>query len=266
MRRRLVFIVAAAAVGMLFAALIVMPVFLGAGQFLYGGGSGASCVDTSRASSQPEEAADARAIPAEYLELYKKAGKDYGLPWNVLAGIGKVETNHGTSKLPGVSSGENYAGAGGPMQFLEDTFKAFAVDGDKDGKKNRYDPADAIPSAARYLKHNGAPERMKTALYMYNHSWDYVDLVLSWSKRYGGGDFEVVQADGPRCSDTDGLPENVERSSGASSTSQRHSAARGTSSGRTARTHGTAPACWRAPTSRSASPSRRPPGASGRSG
>jgi cell wall-associated NlpC family hydrolase len=210
MRRRLVFIVAAAAVGVLFAALIVMPVFLGAGQFMYGGGAGASCVDDGEASSQPTEAADARSIPDRYLELYKKAGKDYGLPWNVLAGIGKVETNHGTSRLPGVSSGENYAGAGGPMQFLKATFDAFAVDGDKDGDKDRYDPVDAVPSAARYLKHNGAPDRMKTALYMYNHSWDYVDLVLSWSKRYGGGDFEVVQADGPKCSDTDGLPENVD--------------------------------------------------------
>ncbi|SEG43941.1 Transglycosylase SLT domain-containing protein [Thermomonospora echinospora] len=210
MRRRLVFVVAAAAVGMLFAALIVMPVFLGAGQFMYGGGAGASCIDTSGAGNQPQEAADARSIPSNYLELYKKAGADYGLPWNVLAGIGKVETSHGTSKLPGVSSGENYAGAGGPMQFLKATFKAFAVDGNKDGKKDRYDPADAIPSAARYLKHNGAPERMRTALYMYNHSWDYVDLVLSWSKRYGGGDFEVVQADGPKCSDTEGLPENVD--------------------------------------------------------
>ncbi|ACY96688.1 MULTISPECIES: NlpC/P60 family protein [Thermomonospora] len=210
MRRGLLFLGAAVAAGALFAALIVLPVFMGAGQLLYGGGSGGFCVDTSQASRQPEETSDAKAIPADYLKLYKKAGKDYGLPWNVLAGIGKVETDHGRSTLPGVSSGENYAGAGGPMQFLESTFKAFAVDGNKDGKKSRYDPADAIPSAARYLKHNGAPERMRTALYMYNHSWDYVDLVLSWSKRYGGGDFTIVQANGPKCSDTENLPDDVD--------------------------------------------------------
>ncbi|TNY35136.1 NlpC/P60 family protein [Thermomonospora catenispora] len=211
MRRQLLLLGAAAAVGALFTVLIVMPVFMSAGQFLYGGGtSDAFCIDTGEAARQPEETADARAIPAEYLELYKKAGREYGLPWNVLAGIGKVETNHGTSTLPGVSSGENYAGAGGPMQFLESTWKAFGVDGNKDGKKDRYDPEDAIPSAARYLKHNGAPERMRSALYAYNHSWEYVDLVLSWSKRYGGGDFQIVQADGPLCSDTEGLPENVE--------------------------------------------------------
>ncbi|REE96046.1 NlpC/P60 family protein [Thermomonospora umbrina] len=210
MRRRLLIAAAVAAVGVLFMTLMVMPVFLGAGQFMYGGGAGGSCVNTGGASDQPGEAADAKSIPGDYLKLYKKAGQDYKLPWNVLAGIGKVETSHGTSTLPGVSSGENYAGAGGPMQFLEPTFKAFAVDGNKDGKKSRYDPEDAIPSAARYLKHNGAPERMRTALYMYNHSWDYVDLVLSWSKRYGGGDFTIVQADGPICSDTEGLPENAD--------------------------------------------------------
>lgn len=210
MRRRLLFLAAAAAVGALFTTLTVMPVFLGAGQFMYGGGAGGACVDTSGAGRQPAQAGDARSIPREYLDLYKKAGQDYGIPWNVLAGVGKVETNHGTSTLPGVKSGQNYAGAGGPMQFLKPTWDAFAVDGDKDGKKDRYDPADAIPSAARYLKHNGAPERMRTALYMYNHSWDYVDLVLSWSKRYGGGDFTIVQADGPICSDTNGLPDDID--------------------------------------------------------
>jgi cell wall-associated NlpC family hydrolase len=163
-------------------------------------------VDTAQAGTQPAEAGDARAIPVNYLELYKRAGKDYGMPWNVLAGIGKVETSHGTSQLPGVRGGENYAGAGGPMQFLAATWKSFAVDGNNDGKKDRYDPVDAIPTAARYLKHNGAPNRMRTAIFMYNHSWDYVNLVLSWATRYAGGGFSVVQANGPVCADTQGLP------------------------------------------------------------
>ncbi|MFF5260677.1 NlpC/P60 family protein [Actinomadura viridis] len=209
-RRRLLLAGALGAAAMLFVALMIVPVLFGASQFMFGGGGAgsAACVDTSRAGAQPAEANDARAIPADYLALYKQAGKDYGIPWNVLAGIGKVETSHGTSRLPGVSSGENYAGAGGPMQFLAATFKAFAVDGDKDGKKDRYDPDDAIPSAARYLKHNGAPERMRTALFMYNHSWDYVNLVLDWAKRYVGGDFTVVQSNGVECEDNE-LPANV---------------------------------------------------------
>src|SRR4051794_23301211 len=108
-RRRVLIGVALAAVGMLFTALMIVPVLFGASQFMYGNGaSNAGCVDVSDAGIQPAEANDARAIPANYLELYKKAGQDYGIPWNVLAGIGKVETSHGTSKLPGVSSGENY--------------------------------------------------------------------------------------------------------------------------------------------------------------
>ncbi|MBO2446863.1 bifunctional lytic transglycosylase/C40 family peptidase [Actinomadura barringtoniae] len=201
-RRRVLIGVALGAVGMLFVALMIVPVLFGASQFMYGNGaSNAGCVDVSDAGIQPGEANDARAIPANYLQLYKKAGQDYGIPWNVLAGIGKVETSHGTSKLPGVSSGENYAGAGGPMQFLQATFDSFAVDGNKDHKKDRYDPADAIPTAAAYLKHNGAPQRMKTAIFMYNHSWDYVNLVLDWAKKYGGGDFKVVQSNGIDCQD-----------------------------------------------------------------
>ena len=191
---------AVAASAVLFLALLIVPVIFGAGQFLYGGG-GSNCVDTADAATQPEAATDAKAIPSDYLRLYREAGKAYGMPWNVLAGIGKVETGHGTSKLPGVRSGENFAGAGGPMQFLAATWRAFAVDGDKDGNKDRYDPEDAIPTAARYLKHNGAPNRMRTAIFMYNHSWDYVDLVLSWAKRYAGGEFTVVQANAPVCSD-----------------------------------------------------------------
>jgi hypothetical protein len=160
-------------------------------------------VDTFQAGAQPAEAADARSIPADYLELYRKAGQEYGIPWNVLAGIGKVETGHGTSNLPGVHSGENYAGAGGPMQFLAATFRSFGVDGNKDGKKDRYDPADAIPSAARYLKHSGAPQRMRTAIFAYNHSWDYVNLVLEWAGKYSGGDFKVVQSNGVDCQDNE---------------------------------------------------------------
>lgn len=208
-RRNLLVAGALGVAGMLFVALMVVPTLFGASQFMFGGGAGSGgCVDVSQAGAQPAAATDARAIPANYLDLYKKAGDRYGIPWNVLAGIGKVETSHGTSKLPGVSKGENYAGAGGPMQFLQPTFDSFGVDGDKDGKKDRYDPDDAIPSAAAYLKHNGAPARMRTAIFQYNHSWDYVNLVLDWAKKYVGGDFKVVQSNGVECQDNQ-LPANA---------------------------------------------------------
>ncbi|MEO5876160.1 MAG: bifunctional lytic transglycosylase/C40 family peptidase [Streptosporangiaceae bacterium] len=212
MRRQLLIVGALSTGAVMFFVLLVIPTFFGASQFLFGGGGGGGsgeCADGSKASTQPGEAADARSIPVNYLALYKKAGVDSGIPWNVLAGIGKVETSHGTAELPGVASGENYAGAGGPMQFLEATFKAFAVDGNKDGKKDRYDPADAIPSAAAYLKSNHAPEKMRGAIFRYNHSWDYVDLVLSWAAKYGAGDFKIIDANAALCSDTAGLPANA---------------------------------------------------------
>ncbi|MCD0447918.1 bifunctional lytic transglycosylase/C40 family peptidase [Actinocorallia sp. API 0066] len=209
MRRRLLALAAVGVFAALFFALLVVPTFFGATQFLFGGGGGnGNCVDTSTAGNQPSEDEAAKGIPADYLELYKKAGEEYGIPWNVLAGVGRVETIHGTLQADGVLSGENYAGAGGPMQFLKATWDAFGVDGDGDGDKDRYDPRDAIPGAAAYLKHNKAPERIRTALFMYNHSWDYVDLVLDWADKYAAGEFQVVgnAAALPDCKETDGLP------------------------------------------------------------
>src|SRR5690349_5960237 len=62
-------------------------------------------------------------IPPGYLTLYTRAATVCpGLNWAVLAAIGKIETDHGRSTLPGVTSGENPAGAGGPMQFLRPSF------------------------------------------------------------------------------------------------------------------------------------------------
>lgn len=189
-----------------FMSLVAIPVFFGANQIFQGGTSAGGCTDTSGAGSQPGQSTDANGIPSNYLQYYKQAGQKYGIPWNVLAGIGWVETHHGQLKAPGVLSGENSMHAGGPMQFIPGTWQEFGVDGNGDGKKNRYDPADAIPAAARYLKHNGAPDRMRTAIFVYNHSVQYVDLVLSWAKRYAGGSFDVVQANGPTCTDMNGAP------------------------------------------------------------
>jgi len=65
-------------------------------------------------------------IPPAYLVLYQQAATTDcpGLDWSVLAAIGKVETDHGRSSLPGVTAGKNSAGAGGHMQILEPTWNA----------------------------------------------------------------------------------------------------------------------------------------------
>ena len=138
------------------------------------------------------ESADARDIPSNYLALYHKAEDDYGVPWNVLAGIGTIETNHGRSTLAGVHSGANFAGAAGPMQIgiagaAGNTWGAYGADGNDDGKKDVYDPEDAIPAAAKYLVAGGAPEDLHRAILSYNHAEWYVAEVMAWARKYAKG-------------------------------------------------------------------------------
>lgn len=163
--------------------------------FLLGGRTAEDCAEAATATTGVSETARTD-IPPEYLELYKKVGKETGVQWNVLAAIGKRETDHGRSKLPGVSSGTNYAGAAGPMQFLISTWggkakikikpgiNGYASDGDGDGYGDVYNPADAILGAARMLKRNGAPDDLRRAIFVYNRATWYVDQVLEIAKRY----------------------------------------------------------------------------------
>ncbi len=129
-------------------------------------------------------------IPPTYLTLYEAAAATCpGLPWTVLAGIGKAESDHGRSALPGVRSGANFVGAEGPMQFEPATFAQYAVDGNHDGQLSPYDPADAVYTAAAMLCANGAssgtPAGIRQAIFAYNHSQAYVTSVLTWASRYG---------------------------------------------------------------------------------
>jgi hypothetical protein len=127
-------------------------------------------------------------IPALYLRLYMQAAQRYGLDWAILAGIGKVECDHGRDPDPscGRDGAVNSAGAGGPMQFIASTWARYAVDGDGDGVANRWDPADAIFAAARYLAASGAPGDYRRAIFAYNHAGWYVADVQSWAARYRG--------------------------------------------------------------------------------
>ncbi|HWC10597.1 MAG TPA: lytic transglycosylase domain-containing protein, partial [Acidimicrobiales bacterium] len=137
-------------------------------------------------------------IPAEYLALYQEAAKTCaGLPWTVLAAIGSIESSHGRSLAPGVHSGANFAGASGPMQFLAPTWSAYGVDGNKDGRRDVYNPTDAVHGAANYLCASGGgdPGRLPDAIWAYNHADWYVDDVLILAFRYGGGGLEANAAD-----------------------------------------------------------------------
>ena len=144
-------------------------------------------------------AAAANGIPGNYLQLYQAAGQKYGLPWNLLAAIGSIETDHGRLKAPGVTNGTNSSGAAGPMQFLEGTWQQYKVDGNRDGRKDKYDPRDAIPGAAKYLKASGAPKDLHRAIFAYNHADWYVQKVLAKMREYGasGGRQSAARAASP---------------------------------------------------------------------
>ena len=119
-------------------------------------------VEAQGAAGAPGEGISSLAraeIPAGYLRLYRGAARRYGLDWAFLAAIGKVECDHGRDPDPSCTreGAVNSAGAGGPMQFIATTWARYGVDGDSDGRIDRWDPGDAIYSAANYLRASGAP-------------------------------------------------------------------------------------------------------------
>lgn len=117
-----------------------------------------------------------------YLELYQLSAKRCpGLSWTVLAAIGQVESGHGQNMGPST------AGALGPMQFLPGTWRSYGVDGNRDGKRDIWDPYDAVPAAADYLCASGAGkggESLYQAIFAYNHSDAYVRKVLATAAGY----------------------------------------------------------------------------------
>lgn len=148
---------------------------------------------TGGGEASPSAAAD-RGIPAQYLTAYRTAGREFEVPWQVLAAIGAVETDHGRLDAPGVHSGVNsYGCCAGPMQFnLTDgppsTWQRYGIDGNHDGTKDVYDPDDAIHSAANYLRAllRNADGDLRQAVFGYNHSHAYVNDVLARARVYAG--------------------------------------------------------------------------------
>ena len=143
-----------------------------------GGTPGPGTAPSTSISTMPPPAllariyGDLQGPPPFLVEMYKQAQARYGVPWQVLAAINSVETNYGRDLS--VSS----AGAEGWMQFMPETWSQWGVDANGDGKKNPYDPRDAIFAAARYLRASGAPRDMRRAVFAYNHANWYVEDVM----------------------------------------------------------------------------------------
>ncbi len=188
----------------------------------------APTTDLSRTAS----AAD---IPDAALAAYQRAATvinatDRGcrLPWELLAGIGRVESNHGrfagsqldasgvaspailgialdgtqnTAVIADTDQGEldgdpTYDRAVGPMQFIPSTWTYVGVDADGDGVRNPQDIDDAALAAAVYLcvgdQDLSTIAGQRSAVHRYNHSQSYVDLVLRIARAYATGDYSTV--------------------------------------------------------------------------
>ncbi|HEX5923840.1 MAG TPA: lytic murein transglycosylase, partial [Baekduia sp.] len=125
-------------------------------------------------------------IPPFLLPIYQAAGIEYGIRWEVLAGINEIETDYGRNL--NVST----AGALGWMQFMPSTWKQYGVDANHDGKKDPFNPVDAIFAAARYLKAAGAEQDISRAIFAYNHADWYVQSVLLRARLIGGMPADLV--------------------------------------------------------------------------
>jgi len=145
------------------------------------------------------------------------------LPWSVLAGIGRIESNHGrylgeaarfspAGDVTPTILGLVLNGAGGtaairdsdrgqwdgdfawdravgPMQFIPSTWQSLGRDGNGDGVANPSNLFDAAVSAAGYLCLNSPgpltdDTNLRNAIYAYNHSWEYVAAVITWANFY----------------------------------------------------------------------------------
>jgi membrane-bound lytic murein transglycosylase B len=174
-------------------------------------------------------------IPSAALAAYQraeavinKADRSCNLTWQLVAAIGRVESNHGRAggnvlddsgvakpgiygvalngrnRTPAISDSDGgqfdndtrWDRAVGPMQFIPSTWSIVGVDADGDAKRNPQDVDDAALATAVYLCSGkddlSSVVGQRAAVFRYNHSQSYVDLVLEIMDVYLAGDFTTV--------------------------------------------------------------------------
>ena len=176
-----------------------------------------------------EQRSAALEIPVIALEAYAYAARvaevenpKCHISWTTLAGIGQVESHHGTYRgarlapngdvsppIRGVRldgsggtlrivdseedarDGDGVARAMGPMQFIPETWRLYGVDAHNDGRLSPDNIDDAALSAAGYLCWRGkdlaTPRGWITALRAYNNSGVYARAVRDWATAYAAG-------------------------------------------------------------------------------
>jgi membrane-bound lytic murein transglycosylase B len=188
-------------------------------------GATESIISGSSANGIPAAALAAYQRAAQVIDA---ADPTCHIDWQLIAAIGRVESDHGryggnTLSADGISKPGIYgipldgsngtatvadtdAGqydndpvsdrAVGPMQFIPSTWSIVGVDGDGDGKRNPQDINDASLATAVYLcsgkEDLSTAAGQRSAVYRYNHSQDYVNLVLSIMRAYTDGDYSAV--------------------------------------------------------------------------
>ncbi len=118
----------------------------------------------------------------ELQSLWQSAGAAYGIPWQVLGAINKIESNFGQNMGP------SSAGALGWMQFMPSTWLSWGVDANGDGVSDPWNPQDAIFAAARYLAAAGGQSDLRRAIFAYNHADWYVNEVVQLAQTFDQGD------------------------------------------------------------------------------
>lgn len=177
-------------------------------------------------------------IPATALAAYKNAADVLGrelpachIDWALIASIGRIESNHarggyvdanGTTREPILGPELNGQGgfaaipdtdhgeldtdpvwdrAVGPTQFIPATWRAYASDGNGDGKSDPNNIFDAALATGRYLCSGGFdlsnPDQLRGAIYRYNNSDTYVNTVILWAEAYRNGIMQVPDSTVP---------------------------------------------------------------------